>query len=70
MQMVINRFIKRMVRRYYSERFLPDTTSLRKKIEAGSTAMMALDPAAFTTAEVKFTSFNWKSPTTIPFSVS
>lgn len=36
--------------RYYSERFLPDTASLRKKIEAGSAAMMALDPEAFTTS--------------------
>ncbi|MFU7528701.1 acyl-CoA dehydrogenase C-terminal domain-containing protein [Qipengyuania sp. ASV99] len=35
---------------YYSERFLPDTGALRRKLEAGSDAMMALPQEAFATA--------------------
>src|SRR3546814_18348771 len=33
--------------RYYAERFLPDAGALRRKLEAGSEAMMALDAGAF-----------------------
>ncbi len=36
--------------RYYAERFLPDTGALRRKLEAGAEAMMALEPEAFATA--------------------
>jgi alkylation response protein AidB-like acyl-CoA dehydrogenase len=36
--------------RYFSERFLPDCGALRRKIEAGSEAMMALDPEMFAAA--------------------
>ena len=36
--------------RYYAERFLPDAGALRRKIEAGSEAMMALPVEAFETA--------------------
>ncbi len=36
--------------RYYGERFTPDAGALRRKIEAGSEAMMALPIEAFTTA--------------------
>jgi alkylation response protein AidB-like acyl-CoA dehydrogenase len=35
---------------YYAERFLPDAGSLRRKLEAGSEAMMKLPPEAFATA--------------------
>ncbi len=35
---------------YYSERFLPDTGALRRKLEAGSDHMMALSEDAFATA--------------------
>jgi hypothetical protein len=33
--------------RYFAERFIPDCGALRRKIEAGSEAMMALDPEMF-----------------------
>jgi hypothetical protein len=33
--------------RHFGERFLPDAGSLRRKIEAGSEAMMALTPEQF-----------------------
>ena len=36
--------------RYFAERFLPDAGALRRKIEAGSDAMMELPVAAFETA--------------------
>jgi hypothetical protein len=36
--------------RYFGERFCPDTAALRRKIEAGSEAMMALPVEAFATA--------------------
>jgi Acetyl-CoA dehydrogenase C-terminal like len=36
--------------RYYAERFTPDAWALRRKIEAGSEAMMALPLEAFATA--------------------
>ncbi|MFA7602503.1 MAG: acyl-CoA dehydrogenase C-terminal domain-containing protein [Novosphingobium sp.] len=36
--------------RYFAERFLPDAGALRRKIEAGAEAMMALPPEAFETA--------------------
>jgi len=36
--------------RYFSERFMPDAGSLRRKIEAGSDAVMALDPKMFAAA--------------------
>jgi len=36
--------------RYFAERFLPDAGALRRKIEAGSEAMMALTPEQFETA--------------------
>jgi hypothetical protein len=35
---------------YYAERFLPDAGALRRKLEAGSEAMMKLPPEAFATA--------------------
>ena len=38
---------KLVTARYFSERFLPDAGSLRRKIEAGSEAMMALTPEQF-----------------------
>ena len=38
---------KLVTARYFGERFLPDTGSLRRKIEAGSEAMMALTPEQF-----------------------
>jgi alkylation response protein AidB-like acyl-CoA dehydrogenase len=38
---------KLVTARYFAERILPDTGALRRKIEAGSDAMMALDPAQF-----------------------
>ena len=38
---------KLVTARYFAERMLPDTGALRRKIEAGSDAMMALDPAQF-----------------------
>jgi hypothetical protein len=41
---------KLVTARYYAERMLPDTGALRRKIEAGSDAMMALDPAQFALA--------------------
>jgi hypothetical protein len=36
--------------RYYGERFTPDAGALRRKIEAGSDAVMALPVEAFATA--------------------
>ena len=33
--------------RYYAERLMPEAGALRREIEAGAEAMMALDPAAF-----------------------
>lgn len=41
---------KQMTARYYAERFLPDVGALRRKIEAGSEAMMALPVTSFATA--------------------
>jgi len=38
---------KLVTARYFGERFLPDAGSLRRKIEAGSEAMMALSPEQF-----------------------
>ena len=36
--------------RYFGERFCPDAAALRRKIEAGSEAIMALPVEAFATA--------------------
>ncbi|OHD07600.1 acyl-CoA dehydrogenase C-terminal domain-containing protein [Sphingopyxis sp. RIFCSPHIGHO2_12_FULL_65_19] len=41
---------KLVTARYFAERFLPDAGSLRRKIEAGSEAMMALAPEQFVAA--------------------
>lgn len=41
---------KLITARFYAERFLPDVGALRRKLEAGSEAMMALDEEAFATA--------------------
>ena len=41
---------KLVTARYYIERYLPDVGALRRKLEAGSEAMMALDEDAFATA--------------------
>ena len=41
---------KLVTARFYAERFLPDVGALRRKLEAGSEAMMALDEDAFATA--------------------
>ncbi len=41
---------KLVTARFYAERFLPDAGALRRKLEAGSDAMMALDAMAFETA--------------------
>jgi alkylation response protein AidB-like acyl-CoA dehydrogenase len=41
---------KLVTARYYAERFFPDCGALRRKIEAGSEAMMALTPEMFATA--------------------
>jgi alkylation response protein AidB-like acyl-CoA dehydrogenase len=41
---------KLVTARFYAERFLPDVGALRRKLEAGSDAMMALDAEAFATA--------------------
>ncbi|HVR91840.1 MAG TPA: acyl-CoA dehydrogenase C-terminal domain-containing protein [Novosphingobium sp.] len=41
---------KQVTARYYGERFLPDAGALRRKIEAGCEAMMALPVEAFATA--------------------
>jgi alkylation response protein AidB-like acyl-CoA dehydrogenase len=38
---------KLMTARYFGERFIPDAGALRRKIEAGAEAVMALDPALF-----------------------
>jgi alkylation response protein AidB-like acyl-CoA dehydrogenase len=38
---------KLVTARYFAERFMPDCGALRRKIEAGSEAMMALEPAMF-----------------------
>ncbi len=36
-----------MTARFYAERIIPDTGALRRKIEGGADAVMALDPALF-----------------------
>ncbi len=41
---------KLVTARYFAERFLPDAGSLRRKIEAGSEALMALAPEQFAAA--------------------
>jgi alkylation response protein AidB-like acyl-CoA dehydrogenase len=41
---------KLVTARYFAERFLPDAGALRRKIEAGSEAMMALSPEMFAIA--------------------
>ena len=41
---------KLVTARYYAERFLPDAGALRRKLEGGSEAMMALSPEQFETA--------------------
>jgi alkylation response protein AidB-like acyl-CoA dehydrogenase len=41
---------KLVTARFYFERFLPDAGALRRKIEAGAEALMALDDQAFATA--------------------
>ncbi len=41
---------KLVTARYYAERFLPDVGALRRKLEAGADAVMALDDEAFATA--------------------
>ena len=41
---------KLVTARYFAERFMPDAGSLRRKIEAGSEAMMALSPEMFAVA--------------------
>ena len=41
---------KLVTARYFSERFFPDAGSLRRKIEGGSEAIMALDPGMFAVA--------------------
>ncbi|MCB2046514.1 MAG: acyl-CoA dehydrogenase C-terminal domain-containing protein, partial [Novosphingobium sp.] len=38
---------KLVTARYFAERFTPDAGALRRKIETGSEAMMALPPEAF-----------------------
>jgi alkylation response protein AidB-like acyl-CoA dehydrogenase len=41
---------KLVTARYFAERYLPDVGALRRKIEAGGEALMALDKEAFATA--------------------
>jgi len=41
---------KLVTARYFAERFTPDAGALRRKIEGGSEAMMALTPEQFETA--------------------
>ncbi|NCN85749.1 MAG: acyl-CoA dehydrogenase [Sphingomonadales bacterium] len=41
---------KLITAQYFAERFLPDTGSLRRKIEGGSESIMALDPEMFAVA--------------------
>jgi alkylation response protein AidB-like acyl-CoA dehydrogenase len=41
---------KLVTARYFAERFMPEAGSLRRKIEAGSEAIMALEPAMFAVA--------------------
>ncbi|WP_448664454.1 acyl-CoA dehydrogenase C-terminal domain-containing protein [Sphingomonas sp. CJ20] len=41
---------KLVTARFYAERFLPDAGALRRKIESGSDAVMALDPEMFRAA--------------------
>jgi hypothetical protein len=41
---------KLITARYFGERFTPDAGALRRKIEGGAEAMMALPPEAFATA--------------------
>jgi len=38
---------KLITARYFAERFLPDAGALRRKLEAGAEALMALPAAAF-----------------------
>ena len=40
---------KLVTARYFAERFMPDAEALRRKLEAGSEAMMALPVEAFET---------------------
>ena len=41
---------KLVTARYFAEKFMPDAGALRRKIEAGSEAIMALSPAMFAVA--------------------
>jgi hypothetical protein len=41
---------KLVTARYFAERTMPDAGALRRKLEAGSEAMMALAPEQFETA--------------------
>ena len=41
---------KLVTARFYAERFLPDAGALRRKVESGSDAVMALDPEMFRAA--------------------
>ena len=41
---------KLVTARYFAERFMPDCGALRRKIEAGSEAIMALEPEMFAVA--------------------
>ncbi len=41
---------KLVTARYFAERYLPDVGALRRKLEAGAEAVMALDEEAFATA--------------------
>ncbi|MFZ5747783.1 MAG: acyl-CoA dehydrogenase C-terminal domain-containing protein [Pseudomonadota bacterium] len=41
---------KKVTARFFAERFLPDAGALRRKVEAGSDAVMALDPEMFRAA--------------------
>lgn len=41
---------KLVTARYFAERFFPDCGALRRKIEAGSEAVMALEPEMFVAA--------------------
>ena len=41
---------KLVTARYFAERFMPEAGALRRKIEAGSEAIMALEPAMFAVA--------------------
>jgi len=41
---------KLVTARYFSERFMPEAGALRRKIESGSEAIMALEPEMFAVA--------------------